>query len=178
MRRPNDVVNASIRVEQALGQGNALRAEYQRRTQDRSNLGVGDFELPEHAYGTNAVTDTLRLRNTRVISKSMFSEIKVEFVQSTTETASLNHDPTLRVLEAFTGGGAGQSGVRDGLQFIVDGSLDFTVRKHALRTGLLFEAGQWDSTQCGRSQVAGLSPCSNSSGPAMRRWRWRLVGFG
>ena len=37
--------------------------------------------------------------------------------------------------------------MRDGRQFVVDGSLDFTVRKHALRTGLLFEAGQWDSTQ-------------------------------
>jgi hypothetical protein len=147
VRRPNDVVNASIRVEQALGQGNALRAEYQRRTQDRSNLGVGDFELPEHAYDTNAVTDTLRLRNTRVINKNMFSELKVEFVQSTNENTSLTNDPTLRVLDAFTGGGAGQSGVREGRQLTVDGSFDFTIRKHALRTGLLFEAGQWDSTQ-------------------------------
>ena len=54
VRRPNDVVNASIRVEQALGAGNALRAEYQRRTQDRRNLGVGDFDLPERAYRTDA----------------------------------------------------------------------------------------------------------------------------
>ncbi|MGD9904612.1 MAG: carboxypeptidase regulatory-like domain-containing protein [Vicinamibacterales bacterium] len=147
IRRPNDVVNASIRVEQALGAGNALRAEYQRRSQDRHNLGVGDFDLLERAYATDSVTDTLRLRNTRVINKSMFSEIKVEFVQTTTENTSLNTDPTLRVLDAFTGGGAGQSGTREGRQLVVDGSLDFTVRKHALRTGLLVEAGQWDSTQ-------------------------------
>ena len=51
------------------------------------------------------------------------------------------------MLDAFTGGGAGQSGVREGRQFIVDSSVDFTIRKHALRAGLLFEAGQWDSTQ-------------------------------
>jgi hypothetical protein len=147
VRRPNDVVNANIRVEQALGAGNALRAEYQRRTQDRDNLGVGDFELPEHAYGTNSVTDTLRLRNTRVINKNMFSEIKVEFRQSTTENTSLSSLPTLRVLEAFTGGGAGQSGTREGRELTVDGSFDFNIRKHALRTGLVVEAGQWDSTQ-------------------------------
>jgi len=147
IRRPNDVVNASIRVEQALGAGNSLRAEYQRRTQDRNNLGVGDFDLLERAYGTDSVRDTLRLRNTRVISKSVFSELKFEFTQSTTENTSLSDDPTLRVLDAFTGGGAGQSGTRLGRQVVVDGSLDFTIRKHALRTGVLFEAGQWDSTQ-------------------------------
>lgn len=147
IRRPNDVVNASIRVEQALGAGNSLRAEYQRRTQDRSNLGVGDFDLLERAYATDSVRDTLRLRNTRVINKNMFSELKFEFTQSTTENTSLSNDPTLRVLDAFTGGGAGQSGTREGRQVVVDGSFDFTIRKHALRTGLLFEAGQWDSTQ-------------------------------
>ena len=77
----------------------------------------------------------------------MFSELKFEFVQTATENSSFSTSPTLRVLDAFTGGGAGQSGVREGRQFIVDQSVDFTVRKHALRAGLLFEAGQWDSTQ-------------------------------
>ncbi len=147
VRRPNEVVNASIRVEQALSAGNALRAEYQRRTQDRRNLGVGDFELPEHAYSTDAVTDTLRLRNTRVLGKKAFSELKFEFVQSTSENTSSSTLPTLRVLDAFTGGGAGQTGTREGRQFLLDQSLDFTLRKHSLRAGVLFEAGQWDSTQ-------------------------------
>ena len=62
-------------------------------------------------------------------------------------TWSVNSTGTLRVLEAFTGGGAGQSGTREGRQFVLDQSVDFTLRKHSLRAGLLFEAGQWDSTQ-------------------------------
>jgi Carboxypeptidase regulatory-like domain len=147
VRRPNDVVNANIRVEQALGPGNALRAEYTRRSQDRQNQGVGDFDLLERAYASESSTDTLRLRNTRVIGKKVFSELKFEFVQTRSENSSLFDTPTLRVLDAFTGGGAGQTGVREGQQFVVDQSFDFTVRKHALRGGLLFEAGQWDSTQ-------------------------------
>ncbi|MEP7116404.1 MAG: TonB-dependent receptor, partial [Acidobacteriota bacterium] len=147
IRRPNEVVNASIRVEQALSPGSAIRAEYQRRTQDRSNLGVGDFELPEHAYSSNSVTDTLRLRNTRVLSKKMFSELKFEFTQSSSQNNSFMTTPTLRVLDAFTGGGAGQAGARDGRQFVLDQSVDFTLRKHSVRAGVLLEAGQWDSTQ-------------------------------
>jgi hypothetical protein len=147
IRRPNDVVNANVRLEQALGPGNAIRAEYSRRSQDRQNLGVGDFDLLERAYATESSTDTLRLRNTRVLGRKMFSELKFELVQTRTENASFSDLPTLRVLDAFTGGGAGQTGVREGRQFVVDQSLDFTIRKHALRAGLLFEAGQWDSTQ-------------------------------
>jgi hypothetical protein len=147
IRRPNDVVNANIRLEHALGTGNAIRGEYSRRSQDRQNQGVGDFDLLERAYATESSTDTLRLRNTRVIGKKMFSELKFEFVQTRSENSSFSDSPTLRVLDAFTGGGAGQTGVREGRQFVVDQSLDFTIRRHALRAGLLFEAGQWDSTQ-------------------------------
>ncbi|MEZ5421354.1 MAG: hypothetical protein R2708_29000, partial [Vicinamibacterales bacterium] len=146
VRRPSDVLNANIRVEQALGAGNAIRAEYQRRSQDRRNLGVGDFDLVERSYAATATTDTLRLRNTRLLGRKVFSELKFELVQSISENTSSSLSPTLRVLDAFTGGGAGQSGVREGRQFVVDQSVDFTVRKHALRAGLLFEAGQWDST--------------------------------
>ena len=147
VRRPNDVMNVNVRVEQALGVGNALRAEYQRRTQDRRNLGVGDFDLAERSWASDATTDTLRLRNTRLFGKKVFSELKFEFVQTTSENISSSASPTLRVLDAFTGGGAGQTGVREGQQFVIDQSVDFTLRKHALRAGVLFEAGQWDSTQ-------------------------------
>jgi Carboxypeptidase regulatory-like domain len=147
VRRPNDVLNANIRVEHALGTGNAIRAEYTRRSQDRQNIGVGDFDLLERAYASESSTDTLRLRNTRVIGKKVFSELKFELVQTRSENASFLDAPTLRVLDAFTGGGAGQTGVREGRQFVVDQSVDFTLRKHALRAGLLFEAGQWDSSQ-------------------------------
>jgi hypothetical protein len=147
VRRPNDVLNTTIRLEHALSPGNSLRAEYQRRTQDRDNQGVGDYDLQDRAWSTDSTTDTLRLRNTRTIGRKVFSELKFEFVQSSTENTSFSSNPTLRVLEFFTSGGAGQSGVRQGRQFTIDQSVDFTVRKHALRAGVLFEAGHWDSTQ-------------------------------
>jgi hypothetical protein len=147
VRRPSDVLNTNIRLEHALSPGNSIRAEYSRRTQDRDNQGVGDYDLQERAWSSDSTTDTLRVRNTRTIGKKVFSELKFEFVQSSSENTSFSTAPTLRVLEAFTGGGAGQTGVREGRQFTIDQSLDFTIRKHALRAGVLFEAGSWDSTQ-------------------------------
>lgn len=147
VRRPNDTLNVSARLEQSLGTGQSLRAEYQRRAQDRRNLGVGDFELPEHAFATETSNDTARVRHTRVLGRKAFNELKVEFVQSSTTNTSSSDAPTIQVLDAFTGGGAGQYGTRTSRQLVIDEGVDFTVRKHALKAGLLVE-GQWfDSTQ-------------------------------
>jgi hypothetical protein len=147
VRRPVNAMNATLRLEHALSPTNSLRAEYSRRDNTRRNLGVGDFDLIERAYATESVNDLLRLRNTRTIGKSVFSELRVEFNQSNTVTSAASTLPTVRVLDAFTAGGAGQTGVREGRQFTVAQNVDFTIRKHALRAGILAEGGWWDSTQ-------------------------------
>ncbi len=141
-------VNASFRVDHEVSQGNQIRAEYQRRSTDRGNLGVGDFDLPERAYDTESVNDQFRLRNTRVLGKKVFSELKFEYTASELSTLPLSTLPTVRVNEAFTAGGAGQSGVRAAREMELAQNFDFTIwRNHSMRAGVLLEAGWWDSTQ-------------------------------
>jgi hypothetical protein len=147
VRRPVEAVNMSARLEHVLGGGNTLRAEFSRRDSTRENLGVGDFDLPDRAYETEAVTDMLRARNTRVFGRSLFSETRLELTRSESTNRSVSEDPTIRVLEAFTSGGAGQSGVRSGRQFTLAQNFDLPVRKHALRFGLELTGGWWDSNQ-------------------------------
>lgn len=145
---PTDAINFSARVEHLLGGSSQIRAEYARRQNERSNLGVGDFDLPERAYATEMNTDTFRLRSTNVIGKSVFSEFRVELNNSTNATLSSSLDPTIRVNDAFTAGGAGQSGTRNARELEIAQNFDFTIgRKHSLRAGVLIEAGWWDSTQ-------------------------------
>jgi hypothetical protein len=76
VRRPVEGVNATVRLEQALGPTSQIRAEYSRREQNRSNLGVGDFELLDRAYSVDNVVDSLRVRNTRTLGRSVFSELR------------------------------------------------------------------------------------------------------
>jgi hypothetical protein len=141
-------LNANVRLEHDLGGGNQIRAEYQRQNTDRGNLGVGDFDLPERAYDTEYVSDTLRVRNTRVIGKKVFSELKFEFANTDSATIPLSHLPTVRVNDAFTTGGAGQSGGRGSREIELAQNFDFTVaRRHSMRAGLLLEAGWWSSDQ-------------------------------
>jgi len=147
IRRPVDGVNVSARLEHLLGAGNTLRAEYSRRDDTRKNLGVGDFDLAERAFQTESITDMLRARNTKLYGKKLFSELKFEFSRSENTQSSVSDAPVVRVLDAFTAGGAGQSGARAGRQFTIAQNFDFPIRKHAVRFGTEINGGWWDSNQ-------------------------------
>jgi hypothetical protein len=157
---PSDAMNFSARVEHLVGTSSQLQAEYSRRQNDRSNLGVGDFDLPERAFSTDNNTDTFRLRSTNVIGKKVFSELRFSVIDSTLTTTSLSTLPTIRVNEAFNGGGAGQMGDRHAREIELAQNFDFSIgRKHSMRAGLLFEAGWWDSNQ--RSNAFGTYTFTN-----------------
>ena len=145
---PTDAMNFMARVEHLTGATGQLQAEYSRRQNDRSNIGVGDFDLPERAYATENSTDTFRLRSTNVIGKKVFSEFRFSVIDSTLSTSSLSTAPAIRVNEAFTAGGAGQMGDRSAREIEIAQNFDFSLgRKHSMRAGVLFESGWWNSNQ-------------------------------
>jgi hypothetical protein len=147
-KNTTDGLNAEIRLDHAIGQGGQIRAEYEHRTTDRGNLGVGDFDLPARAYDTEQVSDQFQFRNTRVIGKKIFSELRFEYSASESTTIPLSALPTVRVNEAFTSGGAGQTGSRRSREFELAQNFDFTIgRKHSMRAGVLVEGGWYTSTQ-------------------------------
>ncbi len=147
VRRPVDGVNFSARVEHQLDGGNTIRAEFSRRDSTRSNLGVGDFDLQERAFESESINDTLRVRNTNVYGQKLFGETRFEFNRSEATQSSLSANPTIRVLDAFTAGGAGQSGTRRGRQFTFAQNFDLPVKKHAVRFGSEINGGWWNSDQ-------------------------------
>lgn len=145
---PTDAMNFSARVEHLVGASSQLQAEYSRRQNNRSNIGVGDFDLPERAFATDNNTDTFRLRATSVIAKKVFSELRFSLIDSTLSTSSFSTLPVIRVNEAFNGGGAGQLGDRHAREIELAQNFDFNIgRKHSMRAGVLFETGWWDSNQ-------------------------------
>jgi len=151
---PMDAMNFSARVEHLIGTTSQLQAEYSRRQNDRSNLGVGDFDLPERAYATDNSTDTFRIRSTNVIGKKVFSEFRFSLIDSMLSTTPASPLPTVRVNDAFTAGGAGQMGDRHARELEIAQNFDFSIgRKHSMRAGVLFESGWWDSDQ--RSNASG-----------------------
>ena len=145
---PTDAMNFNARIEQQIGAGGQLQVEYTRRQNDRSNLGVGDFDLPERAYATDNSTDIFRVRSTNVIGKKVFSEFRFSVIDSVLSTTPSSALPTIRVNDAFNAGGAGQMGDRSAREIELAQNFDFSIgRRHSLRAGLLLETGWWDSNQ-------------------------------
>ena len=158
-RQPTDGLNTSVRVVHQISENNQLRAEYARRGNRRDNLGVGDFDLASRAFAVESGADTVRVLNARLIGKA-FSELKVEWSSQHTDTLSASALPAIRVLDAFTGGGAGQSGTRLAKQVQIEQNVDFTIgKRHTLRAGAALESGWWDSTN--RSNSNGTYTFSN-----------------
>ena len=146
VRQPSDGLNASLRIVHQIGDHNQLRTEYARRSNSHDNLGVGDFDLPSRAYGVQSGADTLRVLNARLVGK-VFSELKVEWSAQHTDTTPGSPAPTIQVLDAFTTGGAGQSGTRVSRQLTIEHNADFTIgKRHTLRSGVAVQAGWWNST--------------------------------
>ncbi|MBI3490185.1 MAG: carboxypeptidase regulatory-like domain-containing protein [Acidobacteria bacterium] len=143
IRKPNDALNASARLEHALTKTQVLRAEAQRNHTFADNLGVGDFDLVQRAYSQTRTEDVFRLSTSGSMRKSLFNEFRFQFRADDTSFTSASNAPAVLVLNAFNSGGAQMGGSRGMHQVDVADDLDIAVGKHAFRTGFLVEAGTY-----------------------------------
>jgi hypothetical protein len=143
IRRPNDKMNFSARVEHALTKSQVLRAEFQRNHTFSGSLGVGDFDLPERGYDQTQTEDVFRLSASGSLRKSLFNEFRLQLRGVDTRTDAASAAPAALVLNAFDAGGAQLSGSRGSDEIEIADDLDISKGKHALRAGFLVEGGRY-----------------------------------
>jgi hypothetical protein len=143
VRRPVDRAEVTVGLEHALTNDQTLRIEYQRRDEDRRNLGVGDFALQDRAFARETAQHQVRASTTTVLGRSALNELRVQFRIEDTVQSSQSSEPAVVVIDAFTRGGAGVASDRHLKALEVSNNIDFTVGKHAMRAGLLLEAGAY-----------------------------------
>ena len=147
VRRPVDGSSVNARFDQALAGAHALRVNYQRSAFDRRNLGVGGFNLVERGYSTQSRQDVLRLSESGPLGRRFFSESRFQIQWDRSASAAAVEAPTIRVLDAFTSGGAQQRGGRSVTSFELATDLDYARGNHSMRSGVLLEGGQYRSDQ-------------------------------
>jgi len=143
VHRPIDRAEVTVGLEHGLTNDQTLRVEYQRRDEERQNLGVGDFALQERAFTRETAQHQVRASATAVLGKSAFNELRVQFRAEDTAQHSRSTEPAVVVIDAFTGGGAGMASDRALKALELANNTDFTIGKHAVRAGLLLEAGAY-----------------------------------
>ena len=145
VRRPSDRVNIMGRVDHALSRSHTLRATYQQNDNDQRNLGIGSFDLDERAFARTSRDSTLRVSESGPLAKSWFGETRLQLRRGDMDSTAAVETATVRVLDAFTAGGAQQAGGRTATEVEWATNVDWARGKHAVRFGALVEGGSFRS---------------------------------
>jgi hypothetical protein len=145
VRRPADRLNFNLRVDHAINKAHTLRGSFQQNGSDSSNLGVGNFDLADRAFARSTSERVLRLSESGPLARLWFAESRLQVRRAASDSASAFEAPTVRVLDAFTSGGAQVSGGRHSTDVEYATDIDFAKRGHAMRMGALVEGGWYRS---------------------------------
>jgi hypothetical protein len=141
--QPTQRMNLMARFDQATTKDRMLRASYQRTAADRGNLGVGAYDLTERGYSNSMWDNMIRISENGPLGRQQFLESRLQVRWSDSEDRASVELPTVRVLDAFTRGGAQRSGGRRNLDFEAATDLDIVRGSHSYRVGVLAEGGNY-----------------------------------
>ncbi len=145
IRQPRDSFNISGRLDQAVTKDHMARLSVDVDTAESRNLGVGGYNLLGSAYTNRAWNATIRLSENGPIGKRMFTESRLQLRWADSQSESALEAPTIRVLDAFTSGGAQQRGGQRSFSFEFASDLDYVRGAHSWRTGVLLNGERFHS---------------------------------
>jgi hypothetical protein len=96
----------SPRLDYQINARNTLVARYTYTHTGNENLGVGGFSLPTRAFDQSNTQHTFQLTETAVLSERVINETRFQYIRQRIRQEGDNSQPTINVLEAFTGGGS------------------------------------------------------------------------
>ena len=103
---PRRSIEFSPRFDYQLNKNNTLIARYSFDHSNFKNSGIGGFTLPSLAFNTTSSEHSLQLTETAILSPRVVNETRFQFQHNSRDTVGDNSTPTIRVSEAFNGGGA------------------------------------------------------------------------
>ena len=145
LRRPTDIRAVGLRMDHALNPDHSLRVSLDRNVRDVVNQGVGGFNLPDRAFQTTTSSHVLRLAEGGPFGKHMFSESRLQLSWTSSDNVAAVEAPTIRVVDAFTDGGAQTSGGQHAFEIEAASDLDYVRGPHSWRVGGVVEGGNYRS---------------------------------
>jgi hypothetical protein len=133
---PDRRLTFSPRLDYQINATNTLVARYTFEHSTRENEGVGDFNLPSRAFDSTDTQHTVQLTETAIINQKVINETRFQYERERRRQEGGTLAPTLRVLEAFTGGGA-QVGLSSTSHdnFELQNYTSWSIGNHSLKAG-------------------------------------------
>ncbi|HZI20313.1 MAG TPA: TonB-dependent receptor [Pyrinomonadaceae bacterium] len=133
---PERELYSDVRTDFKLNAGSNLTLNYQYLPDKQFAAGVGGFNLPSRAYDVLNRTHIARALLSSVVSPRTFNQLRFQFLWNLNRVRNAGTDPTVNVLEAFTGGGANVNGDRtDSKRYELQNNVTYGLGNRTLRFG-------------------------------------------
>jgi hypothetical protein len=186
---PQQRLNIGPRLDYALSKNNTLTARYQYYRDTENNNGIGQNTLASQATNTIETESTFQIGDTQVYGSKVVNETRFQYLRDNSGTTSLDLNPEVNVLGAFTGGGNGtvSSDHQDHYEFqnytsVIHGNhtIKFGGRLRAVRDANSSTAGFNGiftfSSLCSQETFPSNSSCVNQApGPGMYQYAEQLL---
>ena len=145
VKAPRDALYLDTHFDAALTPEQTLRFGYRHYRATSRNLGVGGYDEPARAYTAENRVHQATLQHYGPLSTRAFLRSRALLEWAGTDFDSSTEAVTVRVLDAFTTGGAQRSGGNHARMVTAASDLDYVVGRHAFRTGVQMEGGWYRS---------------------------------
>jgi len=145
MKAPRDNAFVNAQLDYAVTLDQTLRFGYNMSRVSNDNLGVGGYDEPDRAFSTESAVHTFRVQHFGPVGRRAFWRTRVQLSASDSTSASANETPTIRVLDAFTSGGAQRAGGDHSKSINIASDFDYVLGRHSIRTGLVLDGMSYHS---------------------------------
>lgn len=106
VQTPSKDFEFSPRFDIKINESNTLVARYSFSRGNSENSGLGGFDLLSRAFNTSNNEHSIRLTETAILTPTIVNETRFQYIRRRSEQNGDASVPTIRVNDAFTGGGA------------------------------------------------------------------------
>jgi hypothetical protein len=138
---PQRFTNLGTRFDYQLNRSNTLAVRYNFSRSGLENAGIGDLSLASRAFDRSGTEHSLQLTETAVLGGKVVNEARFQYTRERRRREGDNSVPTIRVIDAFTGGGA-QVGLsyNNEDRWELQNYTSVTLGRHALKAGVRLRA--------------------------------------
>jgi hypothetical protein len=136
LRTPRRSANGFGQLDYAITRDRMIRVWYSQSASRSRNVGIGAYNLPERGYSTESESHNLRLQEAGAIGRRTFINTRFDFLWGGSESRANIEAPTIRVIDAFTSGGAQVGGRRRSHDLRLMSDVDYIRGIHSVRAGV------------------------------------------
>ncbi len=146
VRTPSKDFEFSPAIDLKINENNTLVARYNFSRSNSENSGLGGFDLLSRAYNTHNSDQSIRLTETAIVSPTVINEARFQYIRRSSRQEGDASNPTVRVNDAFTGGGANVGfGFSDEDRFEFQNNMSVLRGRHAFKFGIRWRFNKSDN---------------------------------